>query len=373
MNHTQFPSHKRPPTSENRFGLDLRAAASILPRRATPITDIHTHIHGPTATKIYDEARRLYGIGTTYSMTQLPAAGVVRDILGDSIRFIAMPTWSDPDRAIAHGVGYLRTIESFRKDFGARMLKIWAAPRLREIVPDRSAGVRDIDSPQRIAACELGQQLGMMFMVHVADPDTWFATKYRDAAIYDTKRHQYVGLERMLDRFSAPWIAAHMGGWPEDLDFLDGLLSRHANLHLDTSATRWVVRALGGHPTPNVRAFFIRWKDRLLFGSDIVAMEDHVTPKKSGISPKGDQAASPDEAFDVYAGRYLALRLMLETDYDDASPIADPDLKMVDPERHDDMSAPPLRGLALPADVLHAIYEGNAARIVGGWEAAHPA
>ncbi|HRI41291.1 MAG TPA: hypothetical protein PLW54_06390, partial [Bacteroidia bacterium] len=82
-------------------------------------------------------------------------------------------------------------------------------------------------------------------MVHIADPDTWFATRYSDARRYGTKREQYQGLERMLDRFTNPWIAAHMGGWPEDLGFLDGMLARHPNLHIDTSATKWVVRALG--------------------------------------------------------------------------------------------------------------------------------
>jgi Amidohydrolase len=374
LNNVQrWPRTERPPTTENRWSIDFRAASAMFSSPATPIIDIHTHIHGETATRIYDEARRLYGVGMTYSMTQLPGAAIVRDRLGETVRFIAMPTWSEPDKAYAHGRGYLRTIEAFRKDYRSRMLKIWASPRLREIVPDADAGVRDIDSPQRIAACELGQSLGMMFMVHVADPDTWFATKYKDSAIFGTKRHQYVGLERMLDRFTAPWIAAHMGGWPEDLAFLDGLLTRHPNLHLDTSATRWVVRALGGHATEAVRAFFIKWKTRILFGSDIVAMEDHVSTTKSGMSPKGEQAASPEEAFDVYAGRYFALRLLLESGYEGESPIADPDLKMVEPDRYDSMSAPWLRGVALPIDVLEAIYVGNARRVVGGWEAAHPA
>ncbi len=36
----------------------------------------------------------------------------------------------------------------------------------------------------------------------------------------------------MLDRFTNLWIAAHMGGWPEDLGFLDGLVARHPNPHI---------------------------------------------------------------------------------------------------------------------------------------------
>lgn len=371
-----LPRNGRVPSKENRLGLDYRAAAAIFPKRRGEgrIIDIHTHLHGEQATRLYDEARRCYGVDTTYTMTQIAHAPVVRDILGNSVRFIAMPTWSDPDRAGAHGVGYLKTIERFHHEFGARMLKIWSAPRLRELVPDESAGVRSIDSPMRVAACELGQSLGMMFMVHVADPDTWFATKYKDASVYGTKREQYEGLERMLDRFTSPWIAAHMGGWPEDLTFLDGLLTRHPNLHLDTSATKWVVRALSAQPTERVRAFFVKWKTRILFGTDIVTMDDHVSSVKAMGSAKSDQAASPEEAFDLYASRFFALRALLESSWkaEAGSPIADSDLMMVDPERYNDMSAPALVGQALPEDVLDAIYAGNALRVVGEWERRHP-
>jgi hypothetical protein len=99
----------------------------------------------------------------------------------------------------------------------------------------------------RIRAMELASDLGMMFMTHVGDPDTWFATKYTDSSIYGTKLSQYEPLEELLDRFRQPWIAAHFGGWPENLEFLDGLLSRHDQLHLDTSATNWVSREISKH------------------------------------------------------------------------------------------------------------------------------
>lgn len=87
-----------------------------------------------------------------------------------------------------------------------------------------------LDAPLRVAAMELASSLGMSLMVHIADPDTWFQTRYSDAARYGTKSAQYLPLERLLDRFSAPWLAAHMGGWPEDLHFLAGILDRHPNL-----------------------------------------------------------------------------------------------------------------------------------------------
>ena len=77
-----------------------------------------------------------------------------------------------------------------------------------------------------------------------------------------------------------------------------------------------------------------------------------------------DLASSPESAFDLYASRYFALRSMWETDYKGESPIADPDLKMVAPDRYDDMSAPTLRGLSLPRDLLAELYRGAAEKLM---------
>jgi len=366
MSPVRFDMSARPPTPANRFGLDYRAEAAKLGRPVVPITDAHTHIHGEKASRIYDEVRQLFGVVKTYSMTQIGQAAAVREVLGDTVRFIAIPSWSDPDKVSAHGMGYVKTVERFRREFDSRMLKIWGSPRLRDIVPD-AMDVRDIDSPARVAACEAGRDLGMMYMVHVADPDTWFAAKYSDAAKYGAKRSHYEALERMLDRFESPWIAAHMGGWPEDLNFLDGMLTRHDNLYIDTSATKWVVRELGKYFPGRTRAFFTRWRGRVLFGSDLVVMEDQLSPAKSGVSPMGDLADSPESAFELYASRYYTLRTMFETSYEGESPIADPDLMMVEPGKYDAMSAPVLRGLGIDRDLLSVMYAGAAERLVEEW------
>ena len=363
----------RPISPANALGLDYAAEAArfgnpALPAGATGIIDCHTHIHGEAAARLYDKARRLFGVNMTYSMTQLAQAKTVQSILGEeTIRFIAMPSFGETDKGAAHRHGYLRTIEGFAEQVGCRMMKVWASPRLREIVPDGATDLADIDSPWRREHCRLGQQLGMMYMVHVADPDTWFATRYRDGSMYGTKRHQYVGLERMLDLFPAPWVGAHMGGWPEDLFFLDGMLERHPNLYLDTSATKWMVRELSKHPRDEVVHFLFKWKGRILFGSDLVVMEDQLSPAKSGVSPMGELASSPEQAFELYCSRYYALRLMFETDYDGPSPIADPDLKMVEPSKYNEMSTPRLQGLGLPPELLQELYFGAADKLMNAW------
>ncbi|MCK6476922.1 MAG: amidohydrolase [Phycisphaerales bacterium] len=222
------------------------------------------------------------------------------------------------------------------------------------------------DGAWRVRQLDAARDLGMSVMVHVADPDTWFSTKYSDASKYGAKRDHYIGLEKMLDRFDMKWVAAHMGGWPEDLAFLDGLLERHPNLHLDCSATKWIVREISRHPVERFRAFMNRWKGRILFGSDIVTSDDHVRPvKHNPAHPKSDQASSPQAAFDLYASRYWALRILLETGYEGPSPIADGDLMMVDPAAFDQWSSPRLRGFSLDKDVLGELYRGTAERVLG--------
>jgi hypothetical protein len=205
--------------------------------------------------------------------------------------------------------------------------------------------------------------LGMTFMTHIGDPDTWFSTKYSNSKKYGTKAEQYDDLEEVLDRFPGPWIAAHMGGYPENLNFLSKLLERHSNLHLDCSATKWMVRELSKHEPVDLRAFFVRWKGRLLFGSDIVTTDAHVSPE-SGALEIGAKAANAEEAYDLYASRYWAFRTLLETDYDGPSPIADPDLNLVEPERFTPLDSPRLRGARLPEDALKELYHDAARRLL---------
>ncbi len=356
----------RTPWDANRLGLDYRAEAAKLGKPVAPIIDAHTHIHGIKAAAVYKEVRELFGVSTTYSMSNLAEVEGLQDLFGESIQFIATPDFRSEDRKHAFTQGMLDSIEQFHAR-GSRIVKFWSAPRSKDY--GREIGdpnLMSLDNEWRVRAMELAQSLGMMFMVHIADPDTWFATKYADASVYGTKRDQYIALERALDRFSAPWLAAHMGGWPEDLEFLSEMLLAHPNLYLDTSATKWMVRELSQHSRAEFVAFLTRWKGRVLFGSDIVTMDDHLEPHGDDAM-RGTQATTPCEAFELYASRYWALRTLFETEYEGESPIADPDLAMVDPDRFDERSAPTLRGKSLPDDLLRVMYRDAAVDLLEGW------
>ncbi len=353
----------------NLHGLDYRLEAESLGPPVCPITDVHTHINGTKAVEIYKRAADLFGVQQVYSMTHLEHVEVTCTVFGDRMRYIAVPQWGASDRLKAFTTDWLDRIEQYAA-IGCRICKFWAAPRSRDISielgdPDLFA----LDGLARREAMKVARQCGMMFMTHIADPNTWFATKYADSSRYGTKLDQYKPLERMLDEYGdLPWIAAHMGGYPEDLDFLDMLLSRHDNLYLDTSATKWMIREISAQPRDGLVAFLTKWSGRIFFGSDIVTTDEHLHPAASAMG-MGHLAGDEDEAFDLYASRYYALRVMWETAFEGPSPIADPDLAMIEPERYDVNASPTLIGKQLPSELLKSLYHDAAAHLLDAWHA----
>ncbi|MHB2018027.1 MAG: amidohydrolase family protein [Candidatus Xenobia bacterium] len=331
----------------NRLGLDYRTDAVHFPRLPYPIVDVHSHVHGRRSSAVLKQVAELYGIGLIYSMTPFEQIDSVRRVFGDRIRFIAMPTFRKGSPTYAHGRQFLNRLEGFYQK-GVRICKFWSAPRGIDLgIKAKQPDLLLINAPHRIEQMQVARDLGMIFMAHIGDPETWFTTKYADAAVYGTRRSHYDRFEEVLARFdTTPWIAAHMGGWPEDLEFLSDLLTRHPNLYLDTSATKWMVRELSRHSVADLHAFLRRHSGHLMFGSDIVTSDQH------------------ESAFDLYASRYWALRTLWETTYHGESPIADPDLHLVDPEHHTEMDAPTLIGRALPPALLRMLYHDAARQLL---------
>ena len=359
----------RVPTAANRLGLDYRAEAKRLGPPVCPIIDAHLHVNGPKAAAILREVMDLYGVERVYSQTQLAHAEAIKGVLGDRIRFVAIPEYMAADRAHAFRGGFLDGLERWY-ELGARMVKFWTAPRFVDIGADMGGldGIWPADASWRVRVAEKAVELGMMLMIHVADPDTWFATKYADASRYGSKQDQWDAMDRFLSRFDVPCLGTHMGGWPEDLSRLDDILAKHPKLVLDTSATKWMVREISTHKRDKLVAFLDRWRGRILFGSDIVTHDEHLTPTDPDHPAYGNQLANSEgEAFELYASRYWAQRVMWETDYEGESNIADPDLMLVDPDHHDAMSAPMLIGRSLDHDRLRVLYRGAAVGSLDAW------
>lgn len=324
----------------NRLGLDYQHEAAMLPWKM-PIIDAHTHIWGIEAARDYFRIAKWFGVTQTWSQTPLKDVPEIAAEFGDRIHFVAVPDYSQKDDPATFTTKWFSDIEKFA-ELGSKMIKFWSAPRGRDIHPSMT-----LDSPERAHAMKLAHAAGMMFMVHISDPDTWFASHYKDSRKYGTKADQYIALERLLDQYGdVTWLAAHMGGHPEDLSHLQKLLDRHPNLYLDTSATKWMVRELSKHG--QALTDFIRQNSgRILWGTDIVA--------QAGAKGIGD---------DLYASRFWAMRALFETDYDGPSPIVDPDLSLLNPDLPKESTAM-LRGIKLDPTTLQALYHDTTAKVLG--------
>lgn len=343
----------KPITDANRMGLDF-ATESRAFAYDQPIIDIHTHIDSPRSAEVFLDVADAYGIERCWTMTGLCNVEPIRESLPHHrkgrIQFICVPDFTKRDQPEAFTTRWLKDIESFYA-LGSRIIKFWAAPRGRDFAPGPDSPLL-LDSPIRLEGFKLAYDLGYRcFMTHVADPDTWFKTAYADALKYGTKLDQFKPLEKLLDQYhDVTWIGAHMGGNPEDLDWLHRFLERHPNYVVDTSATKWQVRELSRH-TKRFAQFVEANPGRVLFGSDIVAWKTNADP-----NPENPDAG---HGYDLYASRYWALRTLMETGYQGPSPIVDPDLHKVDPSV-DPKATAMLSGAGLPTTLLQDVYRDAA-------------
>ena len=310
----------------NRTAIDFRRPMPR-PKANGPVIDFHCHLLARRHAEAWFEAADHYGIDCFLSMTPLEeVVDLLRDFTG-RIQFIAVPRFRDDS---PNWLDDWRTrIEAFY-NLGSRIAKFHAAPQTMNYRGKR------LDDPAYRPLFRDVIDRKMAIMTHIGDPDLWYTGKYTDHAKYGTREEHYQMWEGLLNEYhDVPWVGAHMGGNPEDLNCLQGFLDRHPNLMLDCSATRWMVREISARRDP-ARDFFIRNQDRILFGSD--------------------QVSGDERGFDFLASRFWAHRKLWETAYVGTTPILDPDLPIE--------SQPVLRGLALPDDVLQKLYHDNAIKFL---------
>jgi len=297
-----------------------------------PIADAHMHARDAAAMENYWTVARLYGIHYACPIVELPVALELQQRYGDHVRPIV---WGiRPRQENFQDLGAFRRkkealLEAIAQH-GWRWVKLWFTPRF--LYWHRVW----LDDPHLDFFFERMARLHLNLLVHVADPDVWFVREHGDRA-REVKRQHYLQLERRLQAFPhMVFQLAHFAGYPEDLDFLDRLLERYPQVVLDSSATKWVAREFSRHGE-RARRFMVRWQERIVFGTDLVA---HPEREKEG--PR-----------DHYATRFYVHQRLWEQAGVFDSPIEDAD----------SLEPPRFYGLALPEDVLRRFYWDNAARL----------
>ena len=162
---------------------------------------------------------------------------------------------------------------------GAKGLKIFKSLGLT--LKDKTGQIVAIDDARLDPVWAKAGELGMPVLIHTADPVAFFKPANRfNERLMQLKRHpdwSFYGDEfpkretiiaqrnRVIARHpDTIFIGAHVGNSAEDLMALGKLLESCPNLYVDVAAR---VAELGRQPY-TAREFFIKYQDRILFGTD---------------------------------------------------------------------------------------------------------
>ncbi|HIE18638.1 TPA: amidohydrolase [Candidatus Bathyarchaeota archaeon] len=216
---------------------------------------------------------------------------------------------------------------------GARGLKVFKELGLR--IKDKFGRLVPVDDPRFDPVWEKAGELGVPVLIHTSDPASFFLPVDRFNPSYVTLRYSrpdwsFYGPQfpdkmellkqrnNVIERHPKTiFIGAHQGNYPENLSYVSSLLDKYDNFYVEFSAR---ITTLGLQPY-TARRHFIKYQDRILFGTD----------------------GCPDES------QYRTYFRFLETEdeYFDGRPWG---------ER--------IYGINLPDDVLEKIYRKNAEKII---------
>jgi predicted TIM-barrel fold metal-dependent hydrolase len=167
-----------------------------------------------------------------------------------------------------------------QKERGAEGLKIWKPFGLH--VKDQLGNLVDVDDLRLGPIWETAGELGFPVMIHVADPVAFFDPidetneRWEELGVhpdwaftsppFPPFNHIIEGLANLVTRHSrTTFIGAHVGCYAENLAWVGDLLGHASNFYVDISGR---IGELGRQPY-TARKFFLRYADRILFGSDM--------------------------------------------------------------------------------------------------------
>lgn len=168
-------------------------------------------------------------------------------------------------------------------DHGAKGIKFWK--NLGLSVRDRTGNLLRVDDERLAPIFDKAAELGIPVMFHIADPDAFFLPvdgrneRYEELAAHPdwsfhgsqfSKKELLDQRDRVIARHpGTTFVAAHVAESGENLARAARLLEEHPNVLIDISAR---ASELGRQPYSS-RALFLRFSERILFGSDLVPEE----------------------------------------------------------------------------------------------------
>jgi predicted TIM-barrel fold metal-dependent hydrolase len=257
------------------------------------------------------------------------------------------------------------------KRLGAVGLKVpkglglgYPAPDMKTLLP--------VDDPGLDPLFEKAGELGMPVAIHVGDPkafwqpldthnERWdelqahpewsFHGNQPTGVPWPSWEELHRGFERLVARHpKTTFIGVHFGNDPEDPVEVARMLDRYPNLYIDTAAR---VPEIGRHDPEKMRRFYLKYQDRVLFGTDtgVGESQEEMMYGSTGAEPPTE---ADERRFFQSTWRYFETR---DRQFESPTPI---------------QGRWKIDGVGLPEGVLRKIYFENAARILKWKPAARP-
>lgn len=154
-------------------------------------------------------------------------------------------------------------------------------------VRDKSGKLVPVDDPRLDPIWEEAGRLGIPVFIHTSDPEAFFhptngeneryeeLIEHPDWSFYGGDYPSKEDLLAQRDRMFAKhphtqFVALHMANWPENLDYVSSLLDKLPNVMVEFGARE---AELGRQPR-RAREFFLKYQDRIMFGTDNEVTEE---------------------------------------------------------------------------------------------------
>lgn len=246
---------------------------------------------------------------------------------------------------------------------GAIGLKVYKALGLGITLSDGS--LLGVDDPRLDPVFARAGELGLPVLIHSGDPQAFFQPPTPDNERYEELlahpswsfwgerpdgRGRWPSWREVFDQYErrvarhpgTTFIGAHFGNAPEDPDLVSRMLDRYPNLLIETAAR---IPEIGRHPPERMRAFFLRYRDRILFGTDFqLGLDGSLVLGSAGRDP------DPPERIPIFYEAHFRYFETADRDFEHPTPI---------------QGRWRISGLDLPRDVLELLYWRNAARVFG--------
>lgn len=190
--------------------------------------------------------------------------------------------------------------------------------RLGLFLRDGRGKLLKVNDPRLDPMWERLGELNMPISIHVADPKAFFepynAANERWKELKDHPRwwfgdtNQFPTFHGLLEAMTrviarhprTTFVCVHFGNNSEELDWVDEALAKHPNMMVDLAAR---IPELGRHDPRRAHDLFVKYQDRILFGTDFQSLESKMILGSSGNEPPPSEADA--EVFFLKEFRWL--------------------------------------------------------------------